>query len=107
MADHKRKIIDFLKYFSHKKTSERVIFINSENRREIAYLIEIFINILQGTIKIGAKLFNRLNAVRDLIRKIISKKTSLSEKITLLKSEKILNILNYLLPRAINYLSKT
>lgn len=104
--EHFNKLINFLKQITKLSNSERLRYIDKFTNEELNYISEIVLNFLNNKLKTGFIEFNTLKNTRKELHSLVSKSKSYRLKRKLLKTLKGLNILNILLPLALNTLTK-
>ncbi len=103
--NHINNLVLFLEKFNKLSQSERVDYIkNNSSEKTINYFSELASNFLKGNIKPNTTSFKHLKRIKNYIYKLASKKTARKYKHKLLSSIKGLQILNILIPLALQTL---
>jgi hypothetical protein len=99
------EIINFIKEIENIPLEKRSSYLTKLSNKEIDYITEICFNFLFDRIKIDAGQLQILKRVSEEIRLLAKKNIKYKIKKNILKSIRGINILNILLPLALNVLT--
>ena len=102
---HAKKLVRLLSKLERLNHGERLSYMKSINKTEINLISEIIHNLLNFNIKADFKSLSVLKRVKKYLYKLSSKQVPYLIKKKILNSLKGLNILNILIPLALNTLS--
>ena len=103
---HVRQLVNLLNKLKTLKPSERLNYFKNISKSEIKLISEIIHNFLKFNIKSDLKSLSISKRMNKLLYKLSSKRVSYLVKKQLLQTLKGLNILNLIIPLALNTLSE-
>ena len=104
-SKHVKNLLGLLTKLSKLNHSERIVYIKSITKKEIKLISEVIYNLLHFNIKTDFKSLSILKRVKKYLYKLSSKRVSHLIKKKILQTLKGLNILNIVIPLALNTLS--
>ena len=102
---HIKKLISFLRKLSQLKHSERLEYMKTITKPEVKLISELVYNFLHSNIKTTRKSLLLLKRLRKYLHQLSKKRISYLIKKKLLQTLKGLNILNIIIPLALNTLT--
>ena len=102
---HIKKLVTLLRQLEKLNQTERLNYMKSITKSEIKLISEIIHNLLNFNTKTDFKSLSILKRVKNYLYKLSSKRSSYLLKKKILKSLKGLNILNIIIPLALNTLT--